>query len=290
MSTPVFWRDPALPYVELRKVEDGRSVCYAPHTHTEWSMGAITRGESTFVHGDRQCRVDAGSLVFINPNWVHVCNPIEGRSWAYLMLYVDTQWLADLRCRLDLTQTSKWQDLTPDAMRSPELFDGFIALADALLDRSLSVGEKNDRLLAFLSTLLPQLAASEAPRAASERLCALADYMDAHCAAEVSLDVLSRQADISPGHLIRSFKRHFGMTPHAYVINRRIQRGQCALRQGQSIADAALDSGFSDQPHFQRMFKRLLAATPKQYRLGSVDEQKHAAAGKQGGESAVDGA
>lgn len=107
MSTPVFWRDPALPHVELRKVEDGRSVCYAPHTHTEWSMGAITRGESTFVHGDRQCRVDAGCLVLINPNWVHVCNPIEGRSWAYLMLYVDTQWLVDLRCRLGLTQTPK---------------------------------------------------------------------------------------------------------------------------------------------------------------------------------------
>ncbi|MNE94729.1 Transcriptional activator FeaR [compost metagenome] len=56
------------------------------------------------------------------------------------------------------------------------------------------------------------------------------------------------------------------MTPHAYVINRRIQLGQSALRLGRPIAEVALESGFADQPHFQRMFKRLLAATPGQYR------------------------
>jgi AraC-like DNA-binding protein len=56
------------------------------------------------------------------------------------------------------------------------------------------------------------------------------------------------------------------MTPHAYRLNRRIQLGQQALKQGQPIASIAHSAGFSDQAHFQRVFKQRVAATPEQYR------------------------
>jgi AraC-like DNA-binding protein len=56
------------------------------------------------------------------------------------------------------------------------------------------------------------------------------------------------------------------MTPHAYLINRRIQYSRAQLRRGRQIADVALDAGFADQAHLQRTFKRLVAATPGQYR------------------------
>lgn len=48
---PLFWRDTRMPHVELRKVEDGRKVCYAPHSHAQWSLGAITAGEVPFATG-----------------------------------------------------------------------------------------------------------------------------------------------------------------------------------------------------------------------------------------------
>lgn len=287
MSKPVFWRDSALPHVELRKVEDGRSVCYAPHAHAEWSMGAIVHGESSFVCGHRRYHVEAGTLVLINPEWVHACNPLQGRPWAYLMLYIDAQWLAGLRCRLGLARTPEWQDLAPDVMRSAEVFEAFSGLAACLLDPVPSAARKNACLVAFLSDLMPRLAVCEAGRTAPARLSAVADYLDMHCVGDVSLDVLCRRADVSPGHLIRSFKRYFRMTPHAYAINRRVRLGQRALRNGSPIADAALESGFSDQSHFQRMFKRLLAATPGQYRQPSVDEEEGTTAREQGGEHAI---
>lgn len=287
MSPPIFWRDPALPHVELRKVEDGRRVCYAPHAHAEWSIGAIIRGESTFVRGPHSSRVDAGTLVFINPHVVHACNPIAQRPWAYLMLYLDTRWLAALRHRLGLSATPEWVDLAPDVLRPGPHFDAFVALARVLLDPRPDAETKNARLEAFLHALLPQLAAAVTEATTPPGLRALADRLDAQCADGVPLAALCRQADLSPGHLIRSFKRHFGLTPHAYVINRRIQLGQRALRRGHPIAEAALESGFADQPHFQRTFKRLLAATPRQYRQGSIDEQEAATGHEQDGEPAV---
>ncbi len=274
MSTPQFWRDPSLPQIELRKVEDGRSVCYAPHTHAQWSMGAITRGESSFACADTQHHMRAGSLVFVNPEWVHVCNPIEDRPWAYYMLYVDAAWLAALRHRLGLSDTAVWQDLAPEVMHAPDTFAAFVRLAEDLLDPTVAVVDKRARLTAFLANLLPQLPALPARQPAPPRLRALAAFLDARCTEEVSLDTLCRHTELSPGHLIRSFKRHFRMTPHAYLINRRIQLGQSELRRGRPIVEAALTAGFADQPHFQRTFKRLLAATPRQYRAPSVDQQE----------------
>ena len=62
------------------------------------------------------------------------------------------------------------------------------------------------------------------------------------------------------------------MTPHAYRLNRRVQLGQQALKQGEAISAVAQVTGFSDQAHFQRVFKQRVAATPDQYRR-SVAEQ-----------------
>ena len=56
------------------------------------------------------------------------------------------------------------------------------------------------------------------------------------------------------------------MTPYAYLINKRIQYSQQQLKDGASISTVALDTGFADQAHFQRTFKRLVAATPNEYR------------------------
>lgn len=271
MSTPLFWRDPAIPHVELRKVADGRSVCYAPHTHAQWSMGAITGGESSFAYAGHDFHVRTGSLVFVNPEWVHACNPVAGRPWAYYMLYVDAAWLANLRHRLGLSNHAAWQDLAADVMQAPEIFAAFVDLAEYLLTPSATGEDKHARLAAFLSALMLRLPAHSEPLPAPSRLRALAAYLDAHCAEAVSLDALCAFTDLSPGHLIRSFRRHFHMTPHAYLINRRIQLGQRELRRGRPIVEAALNAGFADQPHFQRTFKRLLAATPHQYRKTSVD-------------------
>ena len=60
----------------------------------------------------------------------------------------------------------------------------------------------------------------------------------------------------------RVFRRHYGLTPHAYLINRRVQHGQHLLRQGLSLADAALSAGFADQAHMNRDVLALTQLTP----------------------------
>ncbi|HAA44880.1 MAG: AraC family transcriptional regulator [Halomonas sp. 54_146] len=265
---PVFWRDEHMPHVELRKIMDARQVCYAPHSHAHWSLGAVTAGVSTFLYRDASHQISAGDLVMMNPHWVHACNPVADQPWAYLMLYVDSCWLSELRYQLGLLPSLEWQDIATAVIRQPLLYTQFCEMADCLLDEQGTIDHKQQALTAYLTTLMIELA-EEPPLAQppTPRLLAqVAHYLREHCARDISLDDLSQQTGYSAGHLIRSFKQHYGLTPYAYLINQRIQLGQAALRQGQPIVEAALTAGFNDQPHFQRTFKRLVAATPNQYR------------------------
>jgi AraC-like DNA-binding protein len=69
--------------------------------------------------------------------------------------------------------------------------------------------------------------------------------------------------------IIRTFRRLLGTTPHAYIMNLRICYAAERLGQGDTIAGAAADAGFSDQSHMTRHFKRIFGATPLQYVRGA---------------------
>lgn len=279
---PLFWRDWRMPHVELRVVEDGRKVCYAPHSHTQWSLGAVTEGQSTFIYRHDHYKVSAGALVVMNPNWVHACNPIENKPWAYMMLYVDTDWLTNLRYKAGLLDTPFWKDISTATITDNEWYAGYCRMVECLQDSHRELLEKQTVVVEYLTALMFELSghSAEPQPEMPDTLQALADYLEANSAREVSLDMLCERSGYSPGHLIRSFKHHFGLTPHAYLINCRIQYGQRELKRGKPIVETAIDAGFADQPHFQRSFKKLLAATPKQYRQSLLNQQKDTTSGE----------
>ncbi|WP_447556069.1 helix-turn-helix domain-containing protein [Vreelandella sp. EE22] len=275
-TAPIFWRDPRMPYVELRYISDARQAGYARHSHAHWSLGAVTHGNSIFQYRDQQYAIGAGDLVLMNPHWVHACNPMVDKPWAYLMLYVDTQWVSELRYQAGLLPTPQWEDIATPTVCVKALYQRYRHMAACLLSAQTSLCEKQAALNACLLEVFhylqydPCQTLPKAPPA----LQALAGYLDQNALKALSLAHLCDYSGYSGGHLIRAFKQYYHMTPHAYVINRRIQLGQQKLKSGRSIADTALVLGFNDQPHFQRTFKRLVAATPNQYRHPSIEQDK----------------
>lgn len=264
-TRPRFWRDARLPFIEARSVSDGRQVCYAAHAHACFSIGAITAGGCQYRNGDVRMRIGAGSLVLMNPQAVHACNPIAGQPWAYLMLYVDAAWLGERQRALGLCEDGAFQPLAAIHLDDPGLYDALCQLHARLLDAQVAAQAKAAAAEAFFTRLL--LTQATCPAIERPGQCERAAALIAtQGASALSLDTLCTAAGLSPSQLIRDFRRHYGLTPHAYLINRRIQHGQHLLRQGLSLADAALSAGFADQAHFQRAFKKHLAATPGQYR------------------------
>lgn len=264
---PSFWRDAALPFVELRSIEDGRQVCYGRHSHEIFSIGAITHGQSTYSNRDVDRHVSQGTVVLMNPGDVHACNPIDGQPWSYLMLYVDPQWLGRLQQAQGLTDTPVFQRFACIASDDAELYDSLLQLRETLLDPALGSNGKAAQATAFFNLALQRLALEgDSDERINPRLEHAARLIHQHCGETLRLDALCEAAQLSPSQLIRGFKQRYGMTPHAYLLNRRIQFAHSRLKSGAPLAEVALEAGFADQAHFQRTFKQLLAATPGQYR------------------------
>jgi AraC-like DNA-binding protein len=268
-SAPKFWRSDALPFIEARSIEDGRSVCYAKHSHETFSIGAVTGGRSVYVNRHASEWVGAGAVVMMNPDDVHACNPVADERWSYLMLHVDVAWLTKLQHELGFTENHVFRAFSQTMTLEPVLFDGLTRLYAVLVDGDADTLRKQGAAITFFSDVQQKLnpAPAKPDRDASHRqLTRAAEFIAENCTQALKLEDVCNAADMSASHLIRAFKQHYGMTPHAYLINRRIQYSREQLRRGRLIADVALDAGFADQAHLQRTFKRLVAATPGQYR------------------------
>jgi AraC family transcriptional regulator len=100
------------------------------------------------------------------------------------------------------------------------------------------------------------------------KLAAVIDYIHANLHAGLSLDALAAVAHLSPYHFARQFKNSTGLPPHQYVIARRVDRAKQRLvaRDEVSLAQIALDVGFSDQSQFSNNFRRCAGVTPRRFR------------------------
>jgi AraC-like DNA-binding protein len=259
-----FWRDPALPFLEARAIDDGRAVCYATHSHETFSIGLVTGGKSEYcIQGQRHV-VTPGTVVLMNPEVAHSCNPLDGLPWSYKMLFVDVAWLQKVQGGERFIPYG--QPLSRDAALYARLAELFVLLFDEDVDR----GEKERATHAFFLALSRQFATQDSDEPSlNMRLNRAADLITAHCTGRLSLKEVSAAAGLSPSYLVRAFKERFGMTPHAYQLNRRVQYGRRQLRDGSPIVAVALDAGFADQAHFQRVFKQHVATTPRRYIKGS---------------------
>lgn len=268
-NTPRFWRDAALPFVELREIRDGRRVCYAPHTHETFSVGGILGGESTYLNGAQRRHVQAGITVMMNPGEVHACNPLRDRAWSYRMAFFDTAWLGQVQCDAGIGRDGRFQPLGRIACDDAALFRHYNAMCSVLFAATSEPLRRQEAVFGYLSALF-----EAQPEHRAERLAAVsgggvhrvADCIRDRYAERLTLETLCEIAGLSESHLIRAFRHCYGMTPHAYLTDYRIQRARAQLRRGAPIADVALATGFADQAHFQRAFKRHVAATPGQYR------------------------
>jgi AraC-like DNA-binding protein len=258
-----FWRSSALPFAECRMARDS-SACYAPHSHTSVSIGAVEGGRSVFQHGNKTRPLSRGDVVLIPAGEVHACNPKDDGQWSYQMLYLDPRWVREVVGEMDSFDAQVLHHL-PSHTKPQHLHTRLTELNRCLFG-SASVQDKEAALLLFVGDLFGSVPARRShSQIDAARLRSVQSMIQARCTEALTLDEMAAQACMSRYHFVRSFKRAVGLTPHAWQLDQRIQRARHLLNQGMGLAEAALYLGFADQSHFQRAFKQRVAATPGNY-------------------------
>jgi AraC-like DNA-binding protein len=93
------------------------------------------------------------------------------------------------------------------------------------------------------------------------------EYVDVHLSQSINLAMLAAVAGLSMHHFAREFKQSFGVTPHHYLTQKRVERAQEMLAQTDlSLSEIAYATGFSDQSHLARHFRHVLGTTPREFR------------------------
>lgn len=263
-----FWREPGLNNLELLHADYITHV-FTPHTHEGFAIGVIETGAETFEYRHDVHIAPAGSIVLINPGEPHTGQALTTNGWAYRMLYPD----AELMQRVATQWAGRPREIPffPHPVIRDDALARQMLKLHTVLEKSTVALEREASFWAIFglliarhaddrSTLRPQRDDVRSVRDAQE-------FLNAHYSEDVSLNQLAEAVQISPFHLIRTFRRIVGLTPHAYLTQVRVQRAKRLLLTPRPITQIALDTGFTDQSHLTRRFKQIVGVTPGQYRF-----------------------
>jgi AraC-like DNA-binding protein len=148
--------------------------------------------------------------------------------------------------------------------RVPALRENVLALRfDASpLRQQTAATELVDTLLCLGLFAAPDLAPSASARAAERAR----ELLTSRLADPPSLHALAEAVGANRFVLLRTFRRRFGVPPHAFVLRLRIERARAMLARGVDIAQIAQSLGFADQSHLTRVFTRAVGVPPAGYR------------------------
>lgn len=243
-----------------------RAHRYAPHMHDTYAIGCILAGCESFVLRGAKHYAGAGDVAIVNPHEVHDGEPC-GDGYSYRMTYPTVALMQRVAEDVTGRATPGVPFFPQSTYPDPEGFALFIAAHQALEQDSDKL--KGEELLyrAFVhcvaryARLTPIAAGSE--RHAVTRVKAM---LSERYAEDLSLDALATEAGLSPFQLIRAFRRETAMTPHAYLVDRRVQAARAKLRGGDTLAAVAAATGFADQAHLSRAFKARVGVPPGAFR------------------------
>ena len=263
LSKLIFWRTPHLENIDFLH---GLNIThdYPRHLHEEYCIELVLRGTDTNICRGVSYKAFPGSLLLINPEQVHASKSVKAE---YKVIKIRPQALSRILSGISGrdSETIYFDKLL---IQDPPVFRLLLKLYSKL-EQNLSFLEQESELISTIGLLIKRQNKGHTALASSgeERhyVRLIQDYIRSHYAENVSLSELAALTNLSPHYLLRAFHRRIGFPPHEYQTQVRIAHARKLLSSGNVISDTALETGFYDQSHFARNFKRIVGMTPGQY-------------------------
>lgn len=248
------------------KADSARS--FGRHTHDQFGIGLLCRGAQHSASGRGPVEARAGDVITVNPGEVHDGRPIGDGGRAWRMLYLDPAIVAQAGLAITEGRPASFE-LTLPVARQPLLARDLSELFGLVTGRAEpdTALRGEELLLSVLARLCERVALRREPPAPVQ--CAL-QRMDDDPAVAVTLQELAALAGLSRFQLLRAFRQYTCLTPHAYLLQRRVQLARRLIRRGMPLSQASAEAGFADQSHMHRIFARSFGLTPGAYAQAAV--------------------
>ena len=252
---------PAFPGIERIEAQFSGNA-FEPHRHDTYALGVTLKGVQTFRYrGERRFSLP-GQVIVLHPDEEHDGGAATEDGLQYRMLYLEPSLL--LEC------------LEADGIGLPFVDEPVIgdpALAAVLLaalgelDRELDELFVNDFVARVTGGLSRHARLSRRPLGgvAWRQARAARDYLEAHATRAVRSGELEAVTGLDRFALSRHFRAAFATSPHRYLLMRRLQKARAMIGAGEGISDVAAATGFADQSHLNRHFKKAYGMTPGQW-------------------------
>ncbi|WP_259407687.1 AraC family transcriptional regulator [Streptomyces akebiae] len=266
------WRYAELPGVDLLRASYVEKK-FVRHTHESFVIAAIADGVEVFHHGGADQYAGPGTLALVNPDTPHTGRAGVPEGWRYGAVYPSPDVVAEIAAETTMIRGTPGfvhpvlddpyaAGLVHQVLRAVD--EGNALAADTLLRVAVT------RLLRLNGGPLPQRPVRTAGASVAARARAV---LSERLADPPPLERLAADLGTSPFALLRAFRAAYGMPPHAWLTDARVRRARSLLDAGTAPVDAAVAVGFTDQPHLNRHFSRIVGVPPGAYqreRIGGL--------------------
>jgi len=242
---------------------------FAPHTHEGYVFATFEAGAEAFRYRGATHRAGPGFVTLLNPGEVHTGHAVAEGGWCYRTLYPR---VGVLRCAVERVFGAERTFYFPQAVvYSPDLA-ARVRRYHLLSERGPALA-RGEAFLGLVAHLAHYADVPPSPRKVGQEprvVRQVRAFLEAHLETEVTLADLGALTSLSPYALLRTFRRQTGLTPREYQLVRRVEAAKGRLARGEAVAAVAVETGFYDQSHLGRHFKRIVGVTPKVFARGAI--------------------
>jgi AraC-like DNA-binding protein len=230
---------------------------YPLHTHDTWALLIVDTGVVRYDLDRHEHGALRSLVTLLPPHVAHDGRSVDAVGFRKRVVYLDEAVLDAGRIGSAVDHPA-WND---PALRTQ------VDLLHAALSHPGETFEAESRLALVRERLTSHLAAAEPTFVRRDRTLArhLRAMIDDRVTTGLTLAEAAVALSASEAHLVRTFTREHGISPHQYLTGRRLDLARHLLLEGRSAADTAADCGFYDQAHLTRHFTRLLGVPPGRF-------------------------
>jgi AraC-type DNA-binding domain-containing proteins len=242
--------------LEIKKCQNELQA-YKDHLHEELSIGFIQKGATNLNVNGKEYYIKAKEATVIYPFASHICQPVDLTNWEFTMIYINKDFYKNILDGMDEAHFMGIKKLNDEEYKKVNDMIATIKGNETLI-------EKEEKIISVLVDIFINCDIN-IDVVKDKQIEEIRKYIEINFLEQLKLDDIEMHFGLNKFGIIRSFKNRYNTTPAAYQLQLRVNYAKHLIMENRNLVQVALNSGFYDQAHFTKEFKKAYAITPKQY-------------------------